>query len=126
MAELEQQVEAFEEQGKNKLGAIGHIGGALEQYPQLNEMAKPLIAAVAGWLNKSQGAPAATKTDIPPITADVSTQEGIDRTGAEAMGKLMVFYRTNYGEDKGDAILAQDLAKLANITDDPEDIYGGH
>jgi len=115
LIDANERLEGYEDKGKKKLGAIGQLGEAMNEYPQLSNLLQPMIHAFTNFFNKGNAAPGIGIVDPGPA----KSEEEIELQFKTAMSKLMGYYQAKYGQQKGDQQLAQDMAKLANLTDKP-------
>lgn len=114
IAELEDEIE----EEPDKLGAMGQLGKAGEQYPWMKDFLTNGMSVLSKFFNKdgNQGgsAPAMGNVD----TTGVSPEE-IKQMFNQAVVKMHGYYVRKYGDVVGDLKFSQDMAKLANLTDKP-------
>jgi hypothetical protein len=123
--DLNDSLQEYEDKGKKKLGDIGMAGEALEQYPLLAEMFKPLVAGISNFLNGRAGMPPQNtgyglgNIQSPSNTPPAMTPDEVKQTFENAVTKMNGYYVKKYGQVDGDRLFAQDLQKLADLTDKP-------
>lgn len=128
--ELEEALEDQEEPEDKVSGVIGKIGAIGEQYPWMQQGMGQLLGILDKITSSFTGGNMpgmATAAQAParqePAPAEAAkgikeTPEEISGQFQEAVNTLLVYYRKKY-DTKGDAMLANDLAKLATLSGKP-------
>lgn len=133
--DLEKEVEQLQHAGKPEKinGVIGMIGEVTNQYPVLGDMLKQILGGAARMF-AGPGAPAGAMGKVSDETATATPKERTDEVIGQCIEKLASYYVGKEGyfnegitpeqqelaNKKGWISLANDLAKLANLTEDPD------
>lgn len=121
VADAEAALEEEDNKQKKKLGAIGQLGDALNEYPDLSNMFK----AATNWLMNARGSgTGAGNNNAAPGMGNVvditpMPPEQVEQQFKDALMKMSGYYANKYGQEKGEQLFSQDMAKLANLTDSP-------
>lgn len=116
------QVEHLEQAGNDdNLGGLGKVGSALEKYPQLNELLKPVIMNLSENMANLFGKkiPASRISGIPLQPADDTENQ---KKLSEAITALISAYGKQYN-DMGDTIFAFDMEKLSRIAQHTPSVF---
>lgn len=114
--ELEDDAEEDEEKG----GILGQIGRAGEQHPWMQQSITDFMSLLGKFFGNNNGGPQQPEhRAMGAVNITGQTEDEVKQMFNQSITKLHGYYVGKHGQQKGDQLFSQDMARLANLTDKP-------